>query len=317
MSDVHHRDAILDGLRYGARSAAQLFNGITSCESLPDLMRDLRAMVELRELQVLRLGTTLMYAVSEEAPNAEPAPDPAPETAQESEPGLSAAPPMPEPCVVPKTAAARRRRRDRGNARPPSEKPRLGLPTNPESNASKLVAVVAAHPWCSLAEIIAHIGGATAECETPYRRTAATLHSLVLRNKLQRVGRKHSFRYALPDCTLAPPELIAPLAPARRERDPVCANDPSGTAPSLRHTLDGMLVELNRLGEVRLVSSGHARLNWMCWLMPANGVMVSSSWRNDAREAVADLVARLEQLRGRLLTEPTEPKPDQAPARAA
>lgn len=315
MSDVHHRDAILDGLRYGARSAAQLFNGIPSCESLPDLMRDLRAMVELRELQVLRLGTMLMYAVSGETPNAAPPPDLAPQP--ETPPEPVALRPVAEVVKVraqkpPRTPVQRPGARQRLDG-----KPSRGRRLDPDCDAGNLVKVIGQHPWRSLAELAALSGMQPRGRANASELMASALCYLLRKGRVQRTGRKGAYRYALPDCTVSPPPAIEPGVPTRSERAAVRANQPPRTAPSLRHTLDGMLVELNRLGEVRLVSSGHARLNWMCWLMPANGVMVSSSWRNDAREAVADLVARLEQLRGRLLTERTEPQPDQAPARAA
>lgn len=307
MSDVLHRDGVIRALAKGASTASALFNAIDS-GSLPELMRDLRALVEMREIEVNRVGTTFFYylpgasapsaeAVAQTAFNERPPSKPVPQIAERRKARVVSKPEKPASAVSESTPRKRKSR--------------------PDSDAAKLLAAIGSHPW-ERARRLVELSGITDRNTTKARDLVSSALTYLLRiQKVQRTGSMNRYRYALSDCTVPPPP--APVALAPRPRRPIKAHHRNAvprTSPSLRGTLDGMLVELNALGQVRLISSGHARLQWMCSLCSANGLMVSSNWRNDAREAVIDLRDRLAQLRSQQITE-LDSTPEAAQAQAA
>lgn len=320
MSDVINRDGILRTLSRGASTASAIFNEVEA-HSLPDLMRDLRAMVEMGEIAVNRVGTTFFYRLT--IASAATAAALAQTAFNERPPSVPAAPPVDRrkaKAGEKQTAnVAHMPRPSKKKAVAPAREPqKRGPKRRDDSDPGRLVAAIDAHPWSTLSQLVAFSGIGSRKDVSPNEVTSGILYYLHRTGQIQRVGERHQYRFALKGCAVPPPKLlpVATSTSARGSLRPLNRNAPPRTAPSLRGTLDGMLVELNALGEVRLISSGHARLQWMCWLYPASGVMVSSNWRNDAREAVIDLRDRLAQLEGQLRTDP-ESTPEAAQAQAA
>lgn len=272
-----HRDAILRDLSAGPMTAVQIFNRLDDCESLPDLMRELRAMVELRDIETHRLGTMIKYRLAGTDADAAPVALPPPQVAVKPEPEAPAEP--------------RRRSKRSGTGTP---RPTARRKKQDDSISGRLRNAIDLHPWKTCIELAELAGVAWRNMTPPSVRIASLLTQMVKYGHVQRVKGESGYRYALPGCTVSPP---AAAPPSRTQVRAIAANQPPRATPGIRNTLEGMLVELNRQGEVRLTSSGHARLNWMCWITAPSGVMVSSAWRNCPREATVDLLQRLESLR--------------------